>query len=63
MRKQATLLAEALRSANQHERLLVEVLNTVTFGVARFDRDGQITLINRAHKAMHVHTTASPKPR
>lgn len=56
MRKQSALLADALRSANQHERLLVEVLNTVTFGVARFDRDGQITLVNRAHKAMHLRS-------
>lgn len=54
MRKQAALLADALTSANQHERLLTEVLNTVTFGVVRFDRDGEITLINRAHRAMHV---------
>ena len=56
MRKQAALLSEALSSANQHERLLTEVLNTVTFGVARFDRDGEVTLINRTHRAMHLHS-------
>ena len=61
MRKQATLLANALSSANQHERLLTEVLNTVTFGVVHFDRDGEITLINRAHRAMHLHSGGTSK--
>lgn len=59
MRKQAALLSDALSSANQHERLLTEVLNTVTFGVVRFDRDGEITLINRAHRQMHIPSDRS----
>ncbi|SDB89887.1 Signal transduction histidine kinase [Sanguibacter gelidistatuariae] len=62
MRKQSTLLAHALASANQHERLLTEVLNTVTFGIVRFDRGGEITLINRAHRRMHVSSGRASAP-
>lgn len=64
MRKQASLLNEAFVSARHHEQLLTEVLNTVTFGVVRFDRDGVVTFANSAHTRMHDHDAAMPdRPR
>lgn len=60
MRKQAALLNEAFMSARHHEQLLTEVLNTVTFGVVRFDREGVVTFANSAHARMHERGTTMP---
>nr|WP_236779019.1 PAS domain-containing sensor histidine kinase [Agromyces seonyuensis] len=45
-------LERALRRARRQEVLIVEVLDSVPFGVLRIDRDGHGTLMNRAYARM-----------
>jgi signal transduction histidine kinase len=51
LRQQADLLEVALRRARRQEQTLDEVLNAVTFGVVAFGKDGETTILNRAHRA------------
>jgi signal transduction histidine kinase len=46
--KQATLLSGALESAQQHEQLVVDVMDAVDFGVIRISADGEVSVINEA---------------
>lgn len=62
LRKQAELLEGALAHSRSSAELLVEVLNTVDFGVIRIDPAGQITLINQAQSEMPLGLDASAGP-
>lgn len=46
--KQASLLSAALESAQQHEQLMVDVMDSVDFGVIRISPDGEVSFINDA---------------
>ncbi len=52
LRKQAELLEGALAHSRSSADLLVEVLDTVDFGVIRIDPAGQVTLVNQAQMQM-----------
>jgi len=46
--KQAGLLSRALRRAQRHEQLMVDVMDAVDFGVIRISDDGEVTIVNEA---------------
>jgi signal transduction histidine kinase len=48
--QQATIVKEAFDRARRQEAMLDEVLNAVEFGVIAFDRNGEVTLMNDAHR-------------
>ncbi|GMA93189.1 hypothetical protein GCM10025881_39210 [Pseudolysinimonas kribbensis] len=50
LRQHSQLIENALERARQQQRLLDEVLNTVDFGVLAFDRNGQVTFVNRTQR-------------
>jgi signal transduction histidine kinase len=50
LRQQAEIVENAFDRARRQETLLDEILNSVSFGVIAFDRDGQVTLMNEAHR-------------
>jgi two-component system phosphate regulon sensor histidine kinase PhoR len=50
LRQQAQLVENAFDRARRQEVVLDEILNAVEFGVIAFDRDGQVTLMNDAHR-------------
>jgi signal transduction histidine kinase len=54
LRQQADLLEVALRRARRQEQTLDEVLNAVTFGVVAFGRDGEVSIVNRAHRSVQT---------
>jgi two-component system, OmpR family, phosphate regulon sensor histidine kinase PhoR len=50
LRQHSGLIENALERARLQQRLLDEVLNTVDFGVISFDRNRQVTLVNRTQR-------------
>ncbi len=50
LRQHSQLIENALEGARQQQRLLDEVLNTVDFGVISFDRNKQVSLVNRTQR-------------
>jgi two-component system, OmpR family, phosphate regulon sensor histidine kinase PhoR len=50
LRQHSGLIENALERARLQQRLLDEVLNTVDFGVVSFDRNRQVTLVNRTQR-------------
>lgn len=62
LRKQAELLEGALAHSRSSAELLVQVLDTVDFGVIRIDPAGQITLINQAQSQMPLGLDSSAGP-
>ncbi|MCU1403740.1 MAG: sensor histidine kinase [Glaciihabitans sp.] len=50
LRSQATLTEAAFARARSQERSLEEILNAVEFGVLAFNAEGQVTLVNDAHR-------------
>ncbi|MFW8745020.1 sensor histidine kinase [Mesorhizobium japonicum] len=50
LRQHSQLIETALERARLQQRLLDEVLNTVDFGVISFDRNRQVTLVNRTQR-------------
>ncbi|MEN2741131.1 PAS domain-containing sensor histidine kinase [Microbacterium sp. X-17] len=46
--KQAGLLSGALKRAQQHEQLVVDVMDAVDFGVIRISLDGDVSFVNEA---------------
>lgn len=50
LRQHSQLIETALDRASQQQRLLDEVLNSVDFGVISFDRNRQVTLVNRTQR-------------
>jgi signal transduction histidine kinase len=49
--RQSALIEETLADSHQQSRVLDSILNTIDVGVVALDRDGRITIINRAHAA------------
>jgi two-component system, OmpR family, phosphate regulon sensor histidine kinase PhoR len=49
--RQSALIEETLAESHQQSRVLDSILNTIDVGVVALDRDGRITIINRAHAA------------
>ncbi|WP_448070982.1 sensor histidine kinase [Georgenia yuyongxinii] len=49
--RQSALIEETLAESHQQSRVLDSILNTIDVGVVALDRDGHITIINRAHAA------------
>jgi two-component system, OmpR family, phosphate regulon sensor histidine kinase PhoR len=50
LRQHSGLIETALERARLQQRLLDEVLNTVDFGVVSFDRNKQVTFVNRTQR-------------
>jgi signal transduction histidine kinase len=50
LRQHSQLIENALERARKQQRLLDEVLNTVDFGVFAFDRNKQVTFVNRTQR-------------
>lgn len=50
LRQHSQLIETALERARMQQRLLDEVLNTVDFGVVSFDRNKQVSFVNRAQR-------------
>jgi signal transduction histidine kinase len=48
--QQARLIEAAFDRARTQEAMLDEIINAVEFGVIAFDRDGNVTLMNDAHR-------------
>jgi len=48
--QQAAIVKDAFDRARRQETLLDEIINAVEFGVIAFSNDGQVTLMNDAHK-------------
>ncbi len=49
--RQSALIEETLADSHQQSRLLDSILNTIDVGVVALDKDGYITILNRAHAA------------
>jgi signal transduction histidine kinase len=50
LRQQASMVESAFDRARVQERLLEVTLDSVEFGVVAFDREGQVSLVNEAHR-------------
>jgi signal transduction histidine kinase len=50
LRQQAAIVKDAFDRARRQETMLDEIINAVEFGVIAFSGDGQVTLMNDAHK-------------
>jgi two-component system phosphate regulon sensor histidine kinase PhoR len=50
LRSQAAVTETAFARARAQERTLEEILDAVEFGVVAFDRNGEVTVVNEAHR-------------
>lgn len=50
LRQHSSMVEQALEKASRQEKLLMEVLNAVEFGVIAFNREGVVTFVNRTQR-------------